>query len=286
MKNRKKNYILLGMLLIMMIAIVSIILINSNPNDVSETIKTEDQAISEEKENELKEEREDSEALQDELENSSELQDEGKVAGEEPQQKQQQQQPEDKKYKENNGYIEGQTLPSEPTYIKGVLIANKKYPLPKDYAPGENVEARAAFELMAQEAKTLGFELVAFSTYRSYEYQELLYNKYVERDGKENADRYSARPGYSEHQTGLAFDIGEKGREDLWLTEAFGQSEAGKWLAENAHRYGFILRYPKGKEHITGYMYESWHFRYLGVELATKVKDSGVTLEEYLGIDK
>lgn len=286
MKNRKKNYILLGMLLIMMIAIVSIILINSNPNDVSETIKTEDQAISEEKENELKEEREDSEALQDELENSSKLQDEGKVAGEEPQQKQQQQQPEDKKYKENNGYIEGQTLPSEPTYIKGVLIANKKYPLPKDYAPGENVEARAAFELMAQEAKTLGFELVAFSTYRSYEYQELLYNKYVERDGKENADRYSARPGYSEHQTGLAFDIGEKGREDLWLTEAFGQSEAGKWLAENAHRYGFILRYPKGKEHITGYMYESWHFRYLGVELATKVKDSGVTLEEYLGIDK
>ncbi|MEK4254236.1 M15 family metallopeptidase [Ureibacillus sp. FSL K6-2830] len=286
MKNRKKNYILLGMLLIMMIAIVSIILINSNPNDVSETIKTEDQAISEEKENELKEEKEDSEALQDELENSSELQDEGKVAGEEPQQKQQQQQPEDKKYKENNGYIEGQTLPSEPTYIKGVLIANKKYPLPKDYAPGENVEARAAFELMAQEAKTLGFELVAFSTYRSYEYQELLYNKYVERDGKENADRYSARPGYSEHQTGLAFDIGEKGREDLWLTEAFGQSEAGKWLAENAHRYGFILRYPKGKEHITGYMYESWHFRYLGVELATKVKDSGVTLEEYLGIDK
>lgn len=286
MKNKKKHYTLLGILLIMIIAIVSIVFINNNLNNESETIKTEDQAISEEKENELKEEKEDSEALQDELENSSELQDEGKVAGEEPQQKQQQQQPEDKKYKENNGYIEGQTLPSEPTYIKGVLIANKKYPLPKDYAPGENVEARAAFELMAQEAKTLGFELVAFSTYRSYEYQELLYNKYVERDGKENADRYSARPGYSEHQTGLAFDIGEKGREDLWLTEAFGQSEAGKWLAENAHRYGFILRYPKGKEHITGYMYESWHFRYLGVELATKVKDSGLTLEEYLGIDK
>lgn len=276
MKNKKKHYTLLGILLIMIIAIVSIVFINNNLNNESETIKTEEQAISEEKENELKEEKEDSEALQDE----------GKVAGEEPQQKQQQQQPEDKKYKENNGYIEGQTLPSEPTYIKGVLIANKKYPLPKDYAPGENVEARAAFELMAQEAKTLGFELVAFSTYRSYEYQELLYNKYVERDGKENADRYSARPGYSEHQTGLAFDIGEKGREDLWLTEAFGQSEAGKWLAENAHRYGFILRYPKGKEHITGYMYESWHFRYLGVELATKVKDSGVTLEEYLGIDK
>ena len=289
MKNKKKHYTLLGILLIMIIAIVSIVFINNNLNHESETIKTEDQAISEEKENGLEEAKENSEVLEDELENSSDSQDEGKVEGEEPHQKpqqQQQQKPEDKKYKENNGYIEGQTLPSEPTYIKGVLIANKKYPLPKDYAPGENVEARAAFELMAQEAKTLGFELVAFSTYRSYEYQELLYNKYVERDGKENADRYSARPGYSEHQTGLAFDIGEKGREDLWLTEAFGQSEAGKWLAENAHRYGFILRYPKGKEHITGYMYESWHFRYLGVELATKVKDSGLTLEEYLGIDK
>ncbi|WP_016838325.1 M15 family metallopeptidase [Ureibacillus thermosphaericus] len=289
MKNKKKHYTLLGILLIMIIAIVSIVFINNNLNNESETIKTEDQAISEEKENWLEEAKENSEVLEDELENSSDSQDEGKVEGEEPHQKpqqQQQQKPEDKKYKENNGYIEGQTLPSEPTYIKGVLIANKKYPLPKDYAPGENVEARAAFELMAQEAKTLGFELVAFSTYRSYEYQELLYNKYVERDGKENADRYSARPGYSEHQTGLAFDIGEKGREDLWLTEAFGQSEAGKWLAENAHRYGFILRYPKGKEHITGYMYESWHFRYLGVELATKVKDSGLTLEEYLGIDK
>lgn len=289
MKNKKKHYTLLGILLIMIIAIVSIVFINNNLNNESETIKTEDQAISEEKENGLEEAKENSEVLEDELENSGDSQDEGKVEGEEPHQKpqqQQQQKPEDKKYKENNGYIEGQTLPSEPTYIKGVLIANKKYPLPKDYAPGENVEARAAFELMAQEAKTLGFELVAFSTYRSYEYQELLYNKYVERDGKENADRYSARPGYSEHQTGLAFDIGEKGREDLWLTEAFGQSEAGKWLAENAHRYGFILRYPKGKEHITGYMYESWHFRYLGVELATKVKDSGLTLEEYLGIDK
>lgn len=184
-----------------------------------------------------------------------------------------------------NGYIEGQTLPKEPTYIKGVLIANKKYPLPKDFAPGENPEARAAFEKMAQDAKNAGFEIVAFSTYRSYEYQQTLYNRYAARDGKENADRYSARPGYSEHQTGFAFDVGEKGKEDLWLTEQFGETDAGKWLMENAHKYGFILRYPKGKEHITGYMYESWHYRYLGVELATKVKDSGLTLEEYLGIN-
>lgn len=185
----------------------------------------------------------------------------------------------------DNGYIVGQTLPTEPTFIDGILIASKKYPLPKDFAPGENVEARAAFDMMAQDAKKQGIELVAFSTYRSFEYQQTLYNKYVEQDGKDEADRYSARPGYSEHQTGLAFDIGEKGKENLWLTEEFGESEAGKWLSENAHKYGFILRYPKGKEDITGYMYESWHYRYLGIELATRVKESGLTLEEYLGID-
>ncbi|MDN4495462.1 M15 family metallopeptidase [Ureibacillus aquaedulcis] len=185
---------------------------------------------------------------------------------------------------DNNGYIEGQPLPKDPTIVEGVLIANKKYPLPSTFAPGENQEARKAFNQMAADAKSAGFELVAFSTYRSYEYQGTLYNNYVSRDGKENADRYSARPGYSEHQTGLAFDIGEKGKEDLWLTEEFGETGAGKWLVENANKYGFILRYPQGKEAITGYMYESWHFRYLGVDLATKVKQANVTLEEYLGI--
>ncbi len=185
----------------------------------------------------------------------------------------------------NNGYIEGQQLPTEPTFVEGVLLANKKYPLPSTFAPGESEEARKAFEQMATDAKVSGFDLVAFSTYRSFEYQDTLYNNYVSRDGQDNADRYSARPGYSEHQTGLAFDIGEKGEEDLWLTEEFGETEAGKWLVENAHKYGFILRYPQGKEAITGYMYESWHFRYLGVDVATKVKESGVTLEEYLGVE-
>jgi len=184
----------------------------------------------------------------------------------------------------NNGYIEGQTLPTEPTYVDGILIANKKYPLPSTFDPGENPEARAAYEKMATDAIAAGFELVAFSTYRSFEYQDTLYNNYVNRDGQEKADRYSARPGYSEHQTGLAFDIGEKGKEDLWLTEEFGETEAGKWLVENAQNYGFILRYPHGKEAITGYMYESWHFRYVGVELATKIKQANVTLEEYLGV--
>lgn len=188
------------------------------------------------------------------------------------------------KQNQNNGYIEGQPQAKEPTYIKGVLIVNKKYPLPKNFNPGEDVEARAAFEQMAASAKKAGFEIVAFSSFRSYEYQTTLYNNYVERDGKEQADRYSARPGYSEHQTGLAFDVGEVGKEDLWLTSEFGETAAGKWLVENASKYGFVLRYPKGKENITGYMYESWHFRYLGTALAAKVTKSGLTLEEYLNI--
>lgn len=184
-----------------------------------------------------------------------------------------------------NGYIDGQQPPTEPTYIDGILIANKKYPLPASYNKGEDSVAKAALEDMLAAAKLEGILLVAFSGFRSYEYQTTLYNNYVARDGKEEADRYSARPGHSEHQTGLAFDIGEKGREDLWLTSAFGETEAGKWLVNNAPDYGFILRYPKGKEHITGFMYESWHFRHLGVDIAKKVNESGLTLEEYLGIN-
>ena len=184
-----------------------------------------------------------------------------------------------------NGYIVGQQPATEPTYVQGVLMVNKKNPLPPTYNQGEDPKARAAFEQMAAAAKNEGFELVAFSGFRSYEYQQSLYDRYVSRDGKDAADRYSARPGYSEHQSGLAFDIGEKGNEDLWLTDAFGESAAGKWLVNNAHKYGFILRYPKGKEDITGYMYESWHFRYLEGDTATKVYKAGVTLEEYLGLE-
>lgn len=181
-------------------------------------------------------------------------------------------------------YIEGQELPDEPTYIDGVLIANKKHPLPSTFSPGESKQARKAFEKMAAAALLEDYRLWAFSTYRSFEYQTDLYNKYVKRDGVEEADRYSARPGYSEHQTGLAFDIGEVNKEQDWASTRFGETDAGKWLAENAHLYGFILRYPEGKETITGYMYEAWHFRYVGEEIAKDIYENNITLEEYLGI--
>ncbi|MFJ7953322.1 D-alanyl-D-alanine carboxypeptidase family protein [Lysinibacillus sp. NPDC096418] len=186
---------------------------------------------------------------------------------------------------DKNGYIPNQTLPTEPTYIKEILIANKRYPLPSTFAPEEDKTARAALDTMLAAAKQQGFDLVAFSGYRSFEYQTTLYNNYVKRDGVDAADRYSARPGYSEHQTGLAFDIGEKGKEDLWLTEEFGETAAGQWLFTHADEYGFILRFPQNKEHITGYMYESWHYRYVGTEIAKEIKKQDITLEEYLGVN-
>ncbi len=182
------------------------------------------------------------------------------------------------------GYVGNETLPAEPTYVDGILIASKRYPLPSTFAPGESAEAREAFEALAAEAKLSDYELVAFSTYRSFDYQQQLYDRYVSNDGVDAADRYSARPGYSEHQTGLAFDIGELHFEQHFARESFGETPAGQWLAANAHKYGFIMRYPNGKEKITGYMFEPWHFRYVGVDHAKKIYEANTTLEEYLGI--
>ncbi|MBK3494532.1 M15 family metallopeptidase [Viridibacillus sp. YIM B01967] len=184
------------------------------------------------------------------------------------------------------GYIVDQELPKEATYINDLLIASKKYPLPADFAPGESDEARAAFEELKAAALLDGFTLSAFSTYRSYDRQVELYANYVNRDGREAADTYSARPGYSEHQTGLAFDIGEVGNEQYFADNGFATTAAGKWLAKNAHTYGFVMRYPKGKEDITGYMHESWHFRYVGKDIATDIYKNNSTLEEYLEIGK
>ena len=164
------------------------------------------------------------------------------------------------------------------TYVGGVLVVNKTYGLPSDYAPGELTdETYDAFLVMQADALEEGLYLYISSGYRSYSLQRRLYRRYVREDGMEFADRYSARPGHSEHQTGLAFDLNT-------ISESFGESEEGKWVAANCYKYGFILRYPEEKEAVTGYMYEPWHLRYLGTELATAVYNSGLCLEEYLGI--
>ena len=166
---------------------------------------------------------------------------------------------------------------AECTYIDGILVVNKTYPLPVSYAPGWETEASGPLWQMIAAAQKEGIKLWMTSGYRSYYDQQYIYNGYVKRDGQELADTYSARPGHSEHQTGLAYDLN-----DLDLN--FGETPEGKWVAENCHKYGFILRYPKDKEEITGYMYEPWHIRYVGVEKAVEIYESGLCLEEFLNI--
>ncbi len=168
------------------------------------------------------------------------------------------------------------------TYVDGVLIANKTYALPKDYTPISQDEVSAALDKMFVAAKGDGVVFWVASGYRTYETQEKLYTNYCNKNGQAAADTYSARPGHSEHQTGLAYDVLSSGYYSL--ESAWGETTAGKWLAAHCAEYGFIIRYPKGKDSITGYIYEPWHIRYLGVDVATAVYNSGLTLEEYLGV--
>jgi len=180
------------------------------------------------------------------------------------------------------------------------VLVNKKRTLSKTYVPQDLVKLtevptvlenpeinqlrevayNALIELFEAAKEEENYELYARSGYRSYGTQESLYNSYVANWGKAAADKFSAKAGQSEHQTGLAMDITCEAM-NFQLDETFGETDEGKWVAENAYRFGFIIRYPKGKEDVTGYMYEPWHIRYLGTELAKEVYESGLTLEEY-----
>ncbi len=164
------------------------------------------------------------------------------------------------------------------TFVGGVPVVNKTYGLPADYHPGgltdECAEAFAAMQAAAGAEDVILYEASGF---RSYETQERLYENYVAQDGQEAADRYSARPGFSEHQTGLAIDLND-------VSDTFGDTPEGKWVAAHAAEYGFILRYPADKEEQTGYQYEPWHIRYVGEELAQNITDRGLCFEEYFGI--
>ena len=160
-----------------------------------------------------------------------------------------------------------------------IIIVNKKHGLSKDYNPGENPTAKAAFVRLRDDMINQGLNVGrSYSGFRSYGYQNTLYDNYVSRDGQAAADRYSARPGYSEHQTGLVFDLTDKSGNLL------EDSRASQWLKDNAHNYGFIVRFQAGKEASTGYMPEAWHIRYVGKE-AKDIHDSGLSLEEYFGIE-
>lgn len=173
------------------------------------------------------------------------------------------------------------------------VVVNKKRPLnPKTYAPddlaavgnGQYMRSAAATALgkMAAAAKTAGYTLAPESGYRSYDTQVQVYNNELRAFGQSYADTESARPGYSEHQTGWAIDLGSGGCN---ITDCFGSTPGGRWATANAYKYGFMLRYPTDKVAITGYRHETWHFRYVGITLATELHNEHVeTLEEFFGL--
>lgn len=177
---------------------------------------------------------------------------------------------------------------SEP----GILVINKTRPLAQDYVPDDltdaggvllRSEAAGAYLQMSTDAAAAGVYLSAVSGFRSAQEQAGLYDSYSDRYGQQAAETISARPGYSEHQTGLAIDVGNP--DGVCALEAcFAETTAGSWAAANAHHHGFIIRYPAGAESITGYAYEPWHLRYVGQEYARQIVDAGLTLEEFTGL--
>lgn len=168
-------------------------------------------------------------------------------------------------------------LIKEPTIVKGQILVNKNFPLPCGYDVGENVEAKANLRNLMKDMQSLNLNLSnIISGYRSFNYQVETFNRWLEKDGLEEALTYSAIPGYSEHQTGLAFDLFTEDGD--FITKG----KEAQWLVDNAYKYGFIIRYQTGKEDITGYQAEPWHLRYVGIDLATQLHDSNQVLEEYL----
>ncbi len=194
-----------------------------------------------------------------------------------------------------------QTTPAQPSFNKQQysvndpasiwVVVNKGRVLPSSYAPSPSVPAdsyirsdtaAALDQLIAAAAKdAAGLKII--SGYRSYSNQTATYNAYVKSDGVAKADTYSARPGHSEHQTGLAADLGAtSGKCNLQI--CFGDMPEGKWLAANAYKFGFIIRYQSGKESLTGYQYEPWHVRYVGKDLAAEINKTGQTLEQFFSL--
>ncbi|NEU32064.1 M15 family metallopeptidase [bacterium LRH843] len=181
------------------------------------------------------------------------------------------------------------------------VMVNKDFPLPSDFEPQDLVypdvrfifeekiekrmmreEAAAALKEMFDSAELDGIYLAGVSAYRSHKVQTTIFNQYVQIDGEENAKKYSATPGTSEHETGLAIDVSGSNAKCA-VEDCFADTDESAWLETHAAEYGFIIRYPAGKEEVTGFKYEPWHLRYVGKELAIELNKFGITLEEYYG---
>lgn len=167
----------------------------------------------------------------------------------------------------------------QPTYINGILLVNKDYGLPPTFGNGDDPTALAKLQQLQRDAKAQGINISnSYSGYRSYQYQTQLYNNYVNQHGEEEANTFSAKPGFSEHQTGLTFDLKD------FNGQLVEDPITSQWIKDNCAKYGFIVRYPEGKEDITGYIYEPWHLRYVGEEVANQIMNNNTTLEQYLGV--
>lgn len=183
---------------------------------------------------------------------------------------------------------------------KGLLIlVNKQHPIDQNYKPDDLVlikyyapdrskttrymraEAADAFHQLVDKAASENIELKMTTAYRSYDFQKILFDSYVKKEGEEAANKYSAKPGQSEHQTGLSVDVSSPSV-GYQLSDDYGETKEGTWLAEHCHEFGFIIRFPKGKEDITGYQYEPWHIRYVGIAAAKEIYKKDLTLEEFL----
>lgn len=176
-------------------------------------------------------------------------------------------------------YIEGEA----PLYIDGIVVVNKDYGLPRNFKSDLEEEALQAVDDIIAAAKKENIAIKVRSGFRSYDNQVQLFKTYANRDGSSKANTYSAHAGFSEHQTGLAFDF-TTGKSNKSIGVWFDDTPQAKWLYENAYKFGFVLRYPEDKDHITGYMHESWHYRYVGKEHSKNFKMNDLTLEEYLGL--
>ena len=174
-----------------------------------------------------------------------------------------------------------------------VFLVNRQHSISQRYIPSDlqkvmvngisqemRHDAALALEQLFEAAKEAGVPLASVSGYRSYSKQATIYQRKVDSIGTKAADRISARPGTSEHQLGLAMDVAKKGSSQL--NTGFAKTPQGQWVYENAHRFGFIIRYPEGYEDITGYSYEPWHIRYVGIEYATAIHQSGLPMELYM----
>lgn len=205
---------------------------------------------------------------------------------------------------QNQSANEAEITPTKPEYdfesASSIhVLVNKENSLPLNYVPNLSLPdvplntAKSESELSVDtriiekveqlfaDAKKADLEIMLASAYRSVELQDFYYTNYVNTYSQEEADKFSAKPGHSEHQTGLAIDIAELNDNSCYLEQCFAATEAGEWLKSNAHRYGFILRYPKDESDITGYQFEPWHFRYVGKNVAKVIYEQELTFEEF-----